>query len=159
MCAWAVPSTLLFVVRDPSSRPRLPMPAACGNRFPFSPAPCANHAQIMSKTTVGSGPQDQWTRSPDPQRANRRYTGGQGYPPQFSRIGEILGKPFSGGVWGETGTPKGLLGTIQSIWVRGNPLISIFETIPPQNHVFRAPFWGPGTSPGQPKPAWPPDKS
>ena len=57
------------------------------------------------------------------------------------------------------GTPKGLLGTIQSIWVRGNPLISIFETIPPQNHVFRAPFWGPGTFPGQPGPAWPPNKS
>ena len=35
--------------------------------------------------TVGSGPQDQWTRSPDPQRANRRYTRGQGDPPQFSR--------------------------------------------------------------------------
>ena len=57
------------------------------------------------------------------------------------------------------GTPKGILGTIQSIWARGNPLISIFETIPPQNHVFRAPFWGPGTFPGQPGPAWPPNKS
>ena len=116
-------------------------------------------APISPKGTVGSGPQDQWTRSPDPQRANRRYTGGQGTLPNFPEIGEILGKPFSGGVGGETGTPKGLLGTIQSIWVRGNPLISIFETIPPQNHVFRTPFWGPGTSPGQPRPAWPPDKS
>ena len=40
---------------------------------------------FLSRHTVGSGPQDQWTRSPDPQRANRRYTGGQGDPPQFSR--------------------------------------------------------------------------
>ena len=42
-------------------------------------------AFISNPLTVGSGPQDQWTRSPDPQRANRRYTGGQGDPPQFSR--------------------------------------------------------------------------
>ena len=87
------------------------------------------------------------------------YRGARGTFPNLPELGEILGKPFSGGVLGETGTPKGLLGTIQSIWVRGNPLISIFETIPPQNHVFRAPFWGSGTSPGQPGPAWPPNKS
>ena len=45
----------------------------------------AAFAHPGTRNTVGSGPQDQWTRSPDPQRANRRYTGGQGDPPQFSR--------------------------------------------------------------------------
>ena len=50
-------------------------------------ASCAPGSQVVANVchTVGSGPQDQWTRSPDPQRANRRYTGGQGDPPQFSR--------------------------------------------------------------------------
>ena len=40
---------------------------------------------------------------------------------------------------GETGFPKGLLGTIQSIRVTGNPIFSIFETFPQQNHVFPTP--------------------
>ena len=53
---------------------------------------------------------------------------------------------------GETGFPKHLLGTIQSILVTGNPLISIFETILPQNHVFPTPIFPPKTSLGQPEP-------
>ena len=66
--------------------------------------------------------------------------GGPGGPSQiFRKPGKVEGSHFLNGVWGETGSPKHLLGTIQSIWVKGNPLISIFETIPPQNHVFRDP--------------------
>ena len=49
----------------------------------------------------------------------------------------------------ELGLPKGLLGTIQSIWVAGNLLISNLETIPPQNHVFPPPIFGPKPSPAQ----------
>ena len=38
---------------------------------------------------------------------------------------------------GDTCFPKGLLGTVQSILVTGNPLISIFEYIPSPNHFLR----------------------
>ena len=70
------------------------------------------------------------------------YRGSPGAFPNFPEIGKILGKPFAGGVWGETGSPKGLPDTIQSIWVAGNPLISNLKSIPPQNHVFQAPLSG-----------------
>ena len=45
--------------------------------------------------------------------------GGQGAIPNFPKIKEILVKQFSGEFWRETGSPKSLLGTIQSIWVAG----------------------------------------
>ena len=80
------------------------------------------------------------------------HRGDRGTFPKFPEIGKSRGDPFFKGVWGETGFPKGLLGTIQSIWVAGNPIISNLETIPAQNHAFRGPIFGPKTSPGQPGP-------
>ena len=78
---------------------------------------------------------------------------GPGGPsPNFPKTGKSKeNRVFKMGL-GETGFPKGLLGTIQSIPVTGNPLISIFETIPPQNHVFLGAIFPPKTSPGQPEP-------
>ena len=69
-------------------------------------------------------------RDRGPQRAHRGYTGGQGDLPQIPEIGNSRGEPFFKGGLGETGFPKGLLGTIQSIRVAGNPIISNLETIP-----------------------------
>ena len=74
--------------------------------------------------------------------------GGQGAYPKIPEIGEIPLKQFSGGVWGETGSPKGLLDTIQSIWVTANPPIFLFETICSQNQVFPTPIVPPKTSTG-----------
>ena len=79
-------------------------------------------------------------RDRSPQRAHRRYTGGTGGPsPNFPKLGKVGGNHFLKGVLGETGFPKGLLGTIQSIPVTGNPILSILETFPKQNHVLGSP--------------------
>ena len=66
--------------------------------------------------------------------------GARGDLPQISRNWEKSRGTIFKGVWGKTGFPKGLLGTIQSIWVAGNPMISNLGTIPLQNHVFWVPF-------------------
>ena len=78
--------------------------------------------------------------------------GARGALPQNPRNWEKSGKQFFKGGWGETGFPKGLLGTIQSILVTGNPLIFNFETNPPQNLVFPTSILHPITSLGQPGP-------
>ena len=69
-----------------------------------------------------------------PQRANRGWPGALPKIPENWEIAQKLG--FGGG-WGETGTSKHILGTIQSIWVAGFPRNSILEPFPKQNHVFR----------------------
>ena len=67
--------------------------------------------------------------------------GGPGGPSPISRTpGKVRGNHFLKGIWGETGSPKCLLVTIQSIPVTGNPIILIFETIPQRNHVFPTPI-------------------
>ena len=60
----------------------------------------------------------------DPQRGNGRSTRrASGDHPQFPGIQGNPRKSFCGRVWEETGFPKGLLSTIQSIPVKGNPII------------------------------------
>ena len=82
----------------------------------------------------GTGPQTGEIGPIGPQRANRSWPGALPEIPENWEIAQKLG--FSG-VWGETGTSKHILGTIQSIWVAGFPRISIWEPYPKQNHVFR----------------------
>ena len=58
-------------------------------------------------------------------------------PAQNLREQEIAQKLGSGGVWGETASPKHLQDTIQSIWVAGFPQILVLGSIRKQNHVFQ----------------------
>ena len=61
--------------------------------------------------------------------------------PKILENREIPQKLGSGRVWGETGTPKHLQDTIQSIWVTGFPISWVVGPFPKQNRVFvRAPF-------------------
>ena len=76
---------------------------------------------------------------------------GPGGPLEFSGLGEIPVKPLPGRVWGEIGTPKGFLGTMQTIPLLKNPREPHGEPIPPQSYVFEAPFFGPQRAPG---PSW-----
>ena len=78
------------------------------------------------------------------------HKGTIGHPPRapggllgFPGLGKILVNQFSGRVWGEIGTPKRFLGTIQTIPLAKNPGKPCGGPIPPQNHVFRAPIFGP----------------
>ena len=57
---------------------------------------------------------------------------------------------FSGRVWGETGLPKGLLGTIQSIPPARIPVKPLGEGFLVENHLFPGPIFGPKRSPAQP---------
>ena len=68
---------------------------------------------------------------------------GPGGPLEFSGSGEIPVKPLPGRVWGEIGTPKGFLGTIETIPLAKNLGKPRGGPIPPQSYVFRAPFWAP----------------
>ena len=74
-----------------------------------------------------------------PQRANKGWPGALPKIPENWEIAQKLG---FGGVWGETGTSKHILGTIQSIWVAGFPIFWIWGSIPKQTHVFRGPTFG-----------------
>ena len=76
---------------------------------------------------------------------------GPGGPRGFSDLGKIPVKPAPGGDWKEIGTPKGFLGTIQTIPLFTNPGKPRGGPIPPQSYVFRAPFLGPQRAPG---PSW-----
>ena len=76
-----------------------------------------------------------------------RPTWGPGGPLDFSDLGEIRVKQFSGRVWGEIGPPKGFLGTIQTIPLAKNPGKPRGGPIPPQSYIFRAPFLGPKRGP------------
>ena len=67
-------------------------------------------------------------------------------------MGKTLVKPSLGRVWGEIGTPKGFLGTMETIPLAQNPGKPRGGPIPPQSYLFRAPFWGPKKSPGLPRP-------
>ena len=58
---------------------------------------------------------------------------------KIPKIGKIPQKPFSGGVWGQTSSPKHLQGTIQSIWVTGFPIFWILEPFSKRNHVSQGP--------------------
>ena len=69
-----------------------------------------------------------------PQRANRDCPGPL---PKTPETYEIAQKLRFGGVWGETGTSKHVLDTIQSIWVAGFPEIWVWGSISKQNHVFQ----------------------
>ena len=82
----------------------------------------------------GTGPQTGEIGPIGPQRANRGWPGALPKIPENWEIAEKLG---FGGVWGETGTSKHLLDTLQSIWVAGFPKIWILGSIPKQNHVFQ----------------------
>ena len=73
---------------------------------------------------------------------------GPGGPSGFSGLGEIPVKPPPGRDRGKIGTPKGFLGTIQTIPLLKNPGKLRGEPIPPQSYVFRAPFFGPKRAPG-----------
>ena len=46
---------------------------------------------------------------------------GSGRPRGFSDLGEILVKPSPGRDWGKIGTPKGFLGTMETIPLAKNP--------------------------------------
>ena len=63
-------------------------------------------------------------------------------------MGKIPVKLFSGRVWGNIGTPKRFLGTIQTIPLAKDPGKPHGGSIPPQSYVFRAPFLGPKRAPG-----------
>ena len=80
-------------------------------------------------------------------------------PPRIARAhkkklktGQIPVKQFPGRVWGGTGLPKGLLGPLQSIPLAQIPPKPHGGPFPPQNHVFRAPFFAPKRSLAQPEP-------
>ena len=113
--------------------------------------------QVDAYASKGIGPHDS---SGDPKQgrigplahkgAIGRHHGGPGGPPNWSRNPGRSRKLFSGRVWGEMALPKGLLGTIQSNPLAQIPLKPHGEPLSPQNHVFRAPFFGPKRSPGQP---------
>jgi len=77
---------------------------------------------------------------------------GPGGPTGFSDLGKIPVKPSPGRDWGELATPKGFLGTTQTIPLAKNPGKPRGGPIPPQSYVFRAPFWGPKRAPGLPGP-------
>ena len=86
------------------------------------------------KNNPGTGPQTGEIGPIGPQKANRGWPVALPKIPENWKIAQKLG---FGGVWGETGTSKHLLGTIQSIWVTGFPRISILEPVLKQNCVFR----------------------
>ena len=71
-----------------------------------------------------------------------------GGPKGFSDLGEIPVKPSPERDWGEIGTPKGFLGTTQTIPLAKNPGKPRGGPIPSQSHVFRAPILGPKRGPG-----------
>ena len=82
---------------------------------------------VWEKKATGTGPQ----------RENRQATRGPGGAPHYPPgLGEILVEPFFNRVWGETGLPKGLLDSIQTIWVAGNPVFSNLGPFPKQHHVL-----------------------
>ena len=83
-----------------------------------------------------------------PQRAIGRHHGGPGGPLGFSGLGKIPVKPFPGRVWGEIGTPKRFLGTMETIPLLKNPVKPRGGPNPPQKHVFQAPLLGPQRGPG-----------
>ena len=62
-------------------------------------------------------------------------------------MSKILVKPLPRRVWGEIGTPKGLLGTIETIPLSRNPGKPRGGPILPQSYVFRVPFWDPKRAP------------
>ena len=86
-------------------------------------------------------------RAKGPQRAIAAHKGtivnpprGTGGPRGFSDLGKIPVKPSPGRVWGEIGTPKWFLGTIETIPLATNVGKARGGSIPPQSYVFRAPF-------------------
>ena len=85
------------------------------------------------RNNPGTGPQTREIGPIGPQRATRGWPGAL---PKIPENWEIVQKLGFGKVWGETGTSKHILGTIQSIWVAGFPRISNFEQLPKQDHVF-----------------------
>ena len=87
-----------------------------------------------NRNNPGTGPQTGQIDPIGPQRANRGWPGALPKIPENWKITQKLG---FGGVLGETGTSKHILGTIQSIWVAGFPRIPILEPFLKQNHVFR----------------------
>ena len=99
------------------------------------------HAGGLIGSCIGQWPtKGQWATHPGAQGA-----------PGFSGLGKIPVKQFSGRVWGEIGTPKGFLGTIQTIPLSKNTRKPHGEPIHPQSYVFEAPFFGPQRAPG---PSW-----
>ena len=65
---------------------------------------------------------------------------GPGGPLEFSGSGEIPVKRLPGRVWGEIGTPKGFLGTMEAIPLAKNPGKPRGGPIPPQSYFFGVPF-------------------
>ena len=75
--------------------------------------------------------------------------GPRGTLPNFPEIVENPRETIFWWVWGETGSPKGLRDTMQSICVVGTPLVSNLKTIPPQSQDCPTPIVGHKASPGQ----------
>ena len=94
----------------------------------------ASYPKARQANNPGTGPQTGELVPIGPQRANRGWPGALRKIPENWEIVQKLG---SDEVWGEMGTSKHILETIQSIWVAGFPRISIFEQLPKPNHVFR----------------------
>ena len=112
----------------------------------------------------GTGPQTEEIGPIGPQRANRGWPGALPKIPENWEIAQKLG---FGGVWGETGTSKHILGTIQSIWVAGFPS-RCWNHFPSKTMFFRllaVDSWIPTAAGAQPAvaaggPRWgPPAKS
>ena len=78
-------------------------------------------------------------------------TGARGAHLGFSGLGEISVKPLPERVWGEIGTPKGFLGTIQTIPLAKNLGKPRGGPFPPQSYVLWADFLGPQRAP---RPSW-----
>ena len=84
-----------------------------------------------------------------PTKGNRQAPWRARGPLGFSGLGKIPVKPFPGRVWGEIGTTKRFLGTMETIPLLKNPVKPRGGPNPPQNHVFQAPILSPkrGTGP------------
>ena len=73
----------------------------------------------------------------------RQHTQEPRGPRGFSDLGKINVKLCPGIDWGEIGTPKGFLGTVQTISLANKSRQPRGVQMPPQRSAFRAPVWAP----------------
>ena len=136
MCSRAAALSDLCCHRGKLWSPLAALPKACCKSDPHDEA---SQQRALREALLAGPPRRQepttGAQGPPLPGAHRAQEG----PSFFWGLGKILVKPSPGRVSAEIGTPKGLLGTIQTIHLARNLGKPPGEPILPQNHVFSPP--------------------